>query len=211
MTGLDERIVPPDDPTATGDHRIFYAVIAGMVSLAAVAIPLLIWWQGTGSSASFGDAEVSEANRLGAATVDVEVGETGAVFAAENLAPGDRHIGRLVVNNTGSAPIRLGVSASSSGGLLAEWLRYDAWIARGATCPRTPPAGPAVEAVTVGTDRVAMVGLTDESTVEGLVIEPRRSAAVCLAALLPIEAPNAVQGQRVEVTLILDAEQVVDR
>ncbi|MGB5757867.1 MAG: hypothetical protein WBM50_13205, partial [Acidimicrobiales bacterium] len=97
------------------------------VAAAVIALPLWLWWSASRSSAAFGDSEILDGNRLGAATLDVEVGRRTAAFLAENLAPGDRVSGQLELENVGTLPLRYQVGAVTDGGPLGDWLRFDVW------------------------------------------------------------------------------------
>ena len=105
----------------TEPRRRRVGVIAALLALVlAAGLPAGIWLLGARSSATFSDTEILDANRLGAATLDIEVGTDDAVFDARNLAPGDRVSGHLEVANVGSLPLTLSVSAVSS----AAWTSW---------------------------------------------------------------------------------------
>ena len=59
------------------------------IALLAVALPVgLLTWART-SGADFAESEDVGVNRLGSATLDVEVGPSRAALGARNMAPGD--------------------------------------------------------------------------------------------------------------------------
>ena len=181
-------------------RRRYIAVIAALLALLAAGVPVGLWLVASQSSASFADAEVLESNHLGAATLDIEVGTDEAVFEAENLAPGDDVSGQLELTNAGSLPLLYGVRARTGGGLLASWLRFDLWVSDTICSPENDAPLLASGVALTSTDTtLAAVGEAE------LSLAPGESATVCLGANLPLEAPNDVQGRRLDVELVVDA------
>ena len=190
--------------------RRLVAAVAALCALLAVSVPLVVWWVSDRSSATFADSEVLDANHLGAATLDLEVGNEIAGFTAENLAPGDEVSGQLVLTNAGTLPLRYGATAVSSGGVLADWLRFELW-------PTTGICGPGqtgeriVDDLLLPTTPITLLELSAGAGSRFFqLLPPGESATLCLGASLPLSAPNEVQGRRLEVTLTLVAEHAID-
>ncbi len=220
MTAVDPNL----DPDADRHRRLALAMVVGLVAVVGIAVPAVVALVAGRSSANFADTEVLDANRLGAAVLDLEltvvpvdgteeeaVGPTGgeagdAVFSATNLAPGDSVSGQLELVNVGDLPFRAGLSVVGDGGILARWLRFEAWVGSG-TCRPDQPGPRLATDVAVGT---APVVLADPATGGVAVLEPGRSMVLCLGAHLPLETPNEAQGQHLDVTLIVPVEQVVE-
>lgn len=190
-------------------HRLA-AAVAALLVLLAVSVPLVVWWVSDRSSATFADSEVLDANHLGAATLDLEVGNEIADFTAENLAPGDDVSGQLVLTNAGTLPLRYGGTAVSSGGVLAEWLRFELWPTTGICAPGQ--AGERiVDDLLLPTSPTTLLELSAGAGSRSFqLLLPGESATLCLGASLPLSAPNEVQGRRLEVTLTLVAEHAIN-
>lgn len=190
-----------DDERRRADLR---AVIAALVALLIMGIPAAIWMWASQSSASFSDAEILDNNRLGAATLDIELGSTDAVFDARNLAPGDQVSGHVEVTNVGTLPLVLSFSAVSSAGPLADWLRFSVW---------TVPDSCRADDITAGRASVLAQDFAIDATGTGSLTSadgPMRlstdeTIVLCLGARLPLEAGNDIQGQTLTVNLIVDA------
>ncbi len=206
-------------------RRLLIASTA-LLALLAVAVPLVVFLVSTRSSASFADTEVLDANRLGAASVELEIvpgpspdpsarGDVaGAVLSARNLAPGDSVTGHLELANVGTVPVRYGLVAFGSGGPLAEWLRFEVWPGTG-SCgvdPLVDGAAPRlVEDVRIGFEPVTLVPLGSLGDPAGPnVLEPGEGTVVCVGASLALETPNEAQGQSLDLTLRIPVEQVVE-
>ncbi len=205
-------------------HRVAVILSALLVAVMAVSIPAVVAWFSQRSSAAISDAEVVGTNRLGAATLDIElsgegVGQAGdpspvdgqptAVFSAENLAPGDQVSGRLEIVNSGDLTFRFGVEAISGGGVLGQWLRLGAWPA--SNCDSAPPFDLSTTGSPLGSESNVLLELPDPTVTSGSqVLAPGESSVVCLAAHLPIDTTNEAQGQRLEITLVAVAEQAVE-
>lgn len=208
-------------------RRLLVVVAAGLLAIVAVAVPVIVILVSRTSSASFADAEVLSANRLGAATLDIDVaatpggpGESGgggsgvgarvageALFSATNLAPGDVVSGQLEMTNAGTVPLRYGLLAFSDGGVLEEWLRFEVWAGTG-TCSPNQPGARVIEDVRVGLASVPLVEIARSDGVN--VLEPGESFLWCIGATLSLDTPNEAQGAKLDVTLTVPAEQVVE-
>lgn len=174
-----------------------------LLAVLIVGIPLMIWLASANSSASFSDAEVMNDNRLGASTLDIEVGSAEAVFDARNLAPGDTVSGHLDVANVGTLPLTLSVSATSSDGVLADWLLFSVWTVEGSCLPddlATDRGQPLAVDL-----RISGSGTGSLGSGEPIRLAPGEGLVLCLGAALPLEAGNEVQGQQLGVNLVLDA------
>ena len=185
-------------------HRRRIAVIA-LLLLLAVTTPFWLWWRASRTTAAFADAEVLETNRLGAATLDLEIGPRTVLFDARNLAPGDTVTGHLELVNVGTLPLAFVVSATGDGDPLAEWLRFDVWTTDTICRPDQPGRLLASDLSLTSTSAI----LVGEYTATGLGPESKlgvgESTVVCLGAELLLSAPNSVQGRNSEVDLIVDA------
>ena len=192
-------------PTASEERdRRVVATVVVLVILLIAGIPTAIWIASARSSATFSDTEILENNRLGAATLDIEVGTDAAVFDARNLAPGDRVSGHVEVSNVGSLPLILSISATSSGGVLADWLRFAAWTVPDECRPDDIEAGRAT--VLADDFAISSAGTGNLGDDDGILrLAPDAAVVLCLGASLALDAGNEVQGQSLSVNLILDA------
>ena len=195
---------------AADSPRRLIAVAVLLLVLLTVAIPVWLWWNGSSSSASFADSEVLETNRLGAGTIDIEVSPTSAAFTALNLAPGDMVSGHLLLTNSGSLPLRYWVTATSSGGLLSQWLLFGVWVGRG-QCAPTDTAPRIVDNLQIGANVAQLVGqpARDEAA-PAPTLAPGESELICLGATLPLVAPNSVQSQQMDVEIVVNAEHDIE-
>ncbi len=193
-------------PGAADDERDPRLLVAiALFLLLVMSIPLFLWWQGSRSSAAFADSEVLESNHLGAATLDLEIGDGTATFRAENMAPGDVVSGQLELVNAGSLPLLFAVTGTADGDPLAEWLRFNVWRSD-ATC-RPDALGPLLATdITLTPSPTVLVGdATSPLASARTQLSIGDSSNICLGAVLLLDAPNAVQGRRTEIDLVVDA------
>ncbi len=118
--------------------------------------------------------------------------------------------------NVGTLPLRYQVGAVTDGGPLGDWLRFDVWttteVCRPGAAELLLASGVRLSAaptVLVG----ALPGVaTDRASGsdEELRLAPGGAVIVCLGARLPLEAPNEIQGQRLDVELVIQAEHDLD-
>ena len=227
----DEDVAP--EAARSVERRLMLLVAGALVAVVGLSVPLVVALVSRQSSASFADTEVLEANRLGAASIDLEVrasptspigdptptgdpepagaaDPTGVVFAAGNLAPGDTVSGHLELVNAGDFPLRYGLVGVSDGGLLDDWLRFEVWAGSEACAPGQP--GPRiVDDVRLATVPVTLIDLApDAGPGAANVLQPGQSVLWCVGATLPLETPNEAQGQSLEVTLSVPVQQVVE-
>ncbi len=199
--GDDGRRIRP------GPFAVLLFVAAGVI-----ALPLWLWWSAGRTSAAFGDSEVLDNNRLGAATLDVEVGRRTAAFRAENLAPGDRASGQLELVNAGTLPLRFQIGAFTDGDPLARWLLFDVWTTTDICRPGA--ADPSLASgVTLSATPTVLAGIVTGAAIDPaagpdgqLSLAPGDATIICLGAGLALEAPNDVQGRRLDVELVVEAE-----
>lgn len=185
------------------DQRLVAALIA-LVLLMLAGIPATIWLLSMRSSAAFSDTEILDNNRLGAATLDIEIGSDAAVFDARNLAPGDVVSGHLEVTNVGSLPVTLSLSAASSGGVLADWLRFSAWTVADECRPDDVAQGRAT--VLAADFAISTASTGPLAGAQGpLRLGTGETVVLCLGASLPLDAGNEIQGRTLSVNLTLDA------
>ena len=187
-------------------RRSLIAIVAALLLL-VICAPIWLITRADSSTAAFADAEVLEKNRLGAARLDIEIGDGTATFEASNMAPGDFVSGQLELANVGTLPLLYEISGSSDGDLLAEWLRFELWLTS-TTCAIDDPADRLVEDVTFDPS----VGSIDElgnvvgrTTVARGALDVGQERTVCVGARLLLDAPNDVQGRRTEIDMVIDA------
>ncbi len=185
------------------DRRVLAAAVV-LMALIGAGIPLAVWLSTARSSATFSDSEILDDNRLGAATLDIEVGSDEAVFDARNLAPGDQVSGHLEIANVGTLPLVLTVSAVASDGPLADWLRFSAWTVDESCLPDDVATGRAELLAEDFAITAAGTGPLATSS-EPIRLAPEETLVLCLGARLPLDAGNELQGQTLTVNLILDA------
>ncbi|MFN3255498.1 MAG: hypothetical protein ACE37B_07365 [Ilumatobacter sp.] len=187
-------------------------VVAFLLLTPVVALML----RGERGQASFGDSVSVGQNRIGAATLDIEIGERTVPLRADALAPGDVVAGSIELVNAGTVPFRYSVSVRSDDGSLGEWVTWLFQAPSGATCPTvatwrtTPPA----DAIAVTGDRLGdgvldLVGSSSVGADPGdRVLDVEASETLCLAARVDIDAPNSVQATTTDLRLTANAEQL---
>jgi hypothetical protein len=194
-------------------------IAAALIVVIAVAVPIGLIANAALSGANASDAELIGLNRLGAATLDIEVGAEGgaagstdAALRAENLAPGDRATGKIELRNAGSLPLRYSLRVVTDGDPLAQWLVFDL-LSTSSGCDAGVDAATEVirTGIVLATEDVVLVG--DPST--GFQPGDRRLApdateVICIGATLPIATPNDAQGRALAFDLIVDAEHDLD-
>jgi hypothetical protein len=187
----------------TADPLNRWAWSGFLLVLFAGSLGMLTWTWTTiqSSSANFADTEQFAGNRLGAGTVDIAVGDDTVGFAAVNMAAGDVATGHLEVSNGGTLPLRFVLSASTGGGPLDDVLELVAWTGT-SSCPSIPPDS---------ADRwLPLTAASPESDVSATPasgeLGPGESSLLCMRAVLPLSAPNSIQGQRFDMVLRVDAE-----
>lgn len=194
---------------ATQSHeemlRRLSIIAIALALLLLLATPIWLLTRAQSTTAAFADAEVLEKNRLGAATLDIEVGDGSTTFEASNLAPGDFVSGQLELINAGTLPLIYEVSGASDGDLLADWLRFELWFSS-SICSADDPANRLTENVTfepsLGSNNTSSTG---RDTVARGRLDIGQRSVLCLGARLLLDAPNAVQGRRTEVDIVIDA------
>ncbi|MCC6438812.1 MAG: hypothetical protein IT196_27565 [Acidimicrobiales bacterium] len=203
-------------------------VLLAVCAVAASSGPLVLVWLGSRSGAEFAATKVVGINRLSSATVDIETGPAGvaeatgatAAIIATNFAPGDRKVGAIEVRNAGSVALRWSVQAERNADPLAAALRWELWPAvdradcaaaaggaGAAGAGAVGGAGPAIALAGSG-GRVALLGDAEPGPDPGdqeLPVGGR--AAVCVAATLPIDATDVLQGRAFEQVFVIAAEQ----
>lgn len=178
-------------------HRIVAAVV-GICAFLGASVPLWLAFVAEDSEAAFADSELFGTNSLGAATLDLEIGESQASLGARTLAPGDVITGQVELVNAGTLPIVVSVTASTEGAVLAGWLGFEFW-AGDANCD-----GPATGSIGLLTDEPAQVLGADDGA-GPVAIAPETSGLLCVRASLPLAAPNELQDQRVLLDLTFNA------
>ena len=179
-------------------------VLVLVLALLATVVPVGLWWVAAGSSASFSDAEVLADNRLGAATVDLEVGQSEAVLSATNLAPGDLVTGHLELANRGTLPIVVSVDAklrSTDSEALGPWLLFEVWVQSG-SCGPADTTERLIEGVSLGATLAPLLPLAPEPRPD-LRLAPDETTVLCIGARLPLAAPNSIQGTTADLELVV--------
>ncbi len=192
---------------ALSPRRRLLAMAATVGVVLALAGPVVVLWLATDSTAEITDAEVLGTNRLGAAEIDIAISSPGgittdgAILSARDLAPGDTVSGQLAVSNDGDIPVAYRLSLETEPHPLLAWLSLETWLSE-QTC------GPDHE------DRRSAAELDDgaeasEDEPAG-TLAPGERVNVCIGAVLALESPNEVQGQVLEFTVLVIAEQLVE-
>ena len=204
---------PTPDGSGAGHGRKLTIVAVTVVVLAALIGPIVLLARGDRSSAAFGDSQALGKNHLGAATLDIEVGEQSATLSASLMAPGDTAVGWLDLTNRGDLPLRYAIVADNGDDLLMDWLRWAAWTTDTSCDTEPDPGNRLVDDVTLarGTSAPfvgnALVGLDPGDQ----VLDPGDGERVCIAATLPGIAPDAIQGRTVTQDLRVVAEHHLDQ
>ena len=197
------RPTPVESSEQGHDHRRLIAV--AVLLLIVVSAPLWLWWRASRSTAAFADAEVLDNNRLGAATLDLEIGESTVTFEAVNLAPGDSVSAQLELENAGTLPLRFVISGRSDGDPLADWLRFAVWRTDDICRPDQPGPRVVQDVFLASTPAPLVVDDALPASTSHSALAVGESGVVCLGARLMLEAPNEVQGRRTEIDLVIDA------
>lgn len=182
-------------PTTSDDRRRQTAAVVVVFVLAILSL-VWIWTTLRPTSASFSDRETIEGNRLGAGTLDVEVGEQTIAFSAQNMAAGDTVRGQFEVVNAGSLPLRFDISSFAPASPLREILDIRAWNSSGACAPTPPTSAPIWSVLDPGS--VA-------PTVRQGALPVGASRLICMVATLPLDSGPAAQGQRLDLIIGVDA------
>ncbi len=203
---------------APTSHIGVRAVVA--VALAAIVVfgPIaIVAWSDRGS-ASFGDQETVGRNRIGAATVDLAIGERTVPLRAVGMAPGDLVTGEIEFVNAGTVALRYAVTVTSVADEgLGAWLtwRFRA-VAPDESCPsaaqwRGEFAGAAGGIRSITASPTAVMGDVAAGPDEGdRVLEVGASDRLCAAVAVAIDAPNSVQDASTEVRITGHGEQLTD-
>ena len=177
----------------------------GVLAVFVVAVASLswLWFESTSSTASFGDAEVFDGNRLGAGTVDIATGGGTANFSVQDMVAGDVAAGRLELINQGSLPLRYEITPAGSQNALGRELTIVAWNTP-TDCGDQPPTAGRVWDPTA--EPVASEPALDGDHPASGALRAGERQLVCMAATLPLSAPNTLQGQRYDLELHVVAE-----
>jgi hypothetical protein len=189
---------PPADTHVDRRLAIFLSVV---LCLVAAGIGWLMWSTTARSSANFADTEQLADNRLGAATLDIDVGTTGTPLSAGNLVPGDSASGQVDITNSGTLPLVLTARVNTGFNPLSRAVRFTAWTVASACAVDDLENGRADRVL----DAVAGGATIDLTGSTPLRLAPDEAVILCLRAELPISAGNEAQGQTVFAELVLDA------
>ena len=179
------------------DRRGLQTAAIVVVFVAACAVLVAAWSSLTPSSAAFSDRELVAGNRLGAGELDVAVGGGTTTLSARDLAPGDEADGRIEIVNGGTLALRYELAAFASQDPLREELEVVAWDGAPDGCAAPPSGAPTWRPLL---DPPGLVG----SPASGR-LAPGTSQLVCLRAELPLSAPSAVSGRRLDLVIGIDA------
>lgn len=206
--GLPGRAAEPAERTDPSENRrrMAITVVLALLALVAVAVPGAIAVRATSSGANAAGVSEIGTNRLGAATLDIELGSAETTLTATNMAPGDTVSGRLDLTNAGTLPLLYAISATTDGGALGAWLRFDVW--RADDCTASPGSESLLVAdLLLDAPRVAVLGDPATGRQSGdRSLAPDAGETICLQATLPAGAANETQGASLVFDLIIDAE-----
>lgn len=193
----------PRDDTGDDTHvdRRLAIALSAVLCVIVAAVGGLMWSTTARSSANFADTEEFSDNRLGAATLDIEVGTTGTPLTAGNLVPGESVAGQVDITNVGSLPLVLSARVNTGSNPLSTALRFTSWTVASACAADDLETGRA-DRVLNGVADGAAIDLTGSTP---LRLAPDDVVVLCLRAELPISAGNEAQGQTVLAELVLDA------
>ena len=180
--------------------------IVGTLLLLVICTPIWLVYRASTSTASFADSEVLDKNRLGAAILDIEIGDGAVTFEASNLAPGDIVSGQLELKNAGTLPLLYEISGTSDGDLLATWLRFELWISS-STCDTSDPTDRLAQNIIFNPQAASFdeTSATGRSSIARGSLDVGQQTIVCIGARLLLDAPNDVQGRRSEIDIVVDA------
>lgn len=186
-------------------RRSIMAVV-GALLLLVICAPMWLVYRASTSTAAFADSEVLDKNRLGAAILDIEIGDGAVTFEASNLAPGDIVSGQLELKNAGTLPLLYEISGNSDGDPLADWLRFELWISS-TTCDISDPTDRLAQDVVFDPRATSFddISASESSAIARGSLGVGQRRIVCMGARLVLEAPNDVQGRRSEIDIIVDA------
>ncbi len=192
--------------------RRFLLPLLIVLGSASVLGPVALVFGTARSDAAFGDNETIGVNRLSSATVDVEVGRRSVRLVGENLAPGDRTIGSIEIVNVGTLPLRYALVAEPSTEPLLGWLTWDLWEGAGTSgCGSTTAARRLVAGLVLQPTDGAVLGDVAVGLDRGdRIIEPGAIDTICVAARFGLDAPDSLQGRRLDQTWTVVAEQHTD-
>lgn len=187
-------------------------LVVVLLALLAVAGPVLLLTRSRQSTAAFGDSETVGANHLGAATIDIEVGERSATLSAPNMAPGDTVVGWLDLHNAGDLALRYSIVTDNDADVLLDQLRWDLWTTPTSCAVAPAIAGRLVEQIRLPAgSRVPLLGSPEVGSDPGdRTLEPGDGERLCIAATLPSDAPNTVQGHSISQRMHVVSEQAPD-
>ncbi|MEM7338194.1 MAG: hypothetical protein AAF467_06080 [Actinomycetota bacterium] len=169
-----------------------WAAVAA-VAVAIGVVPIVFVRSAERSDASFGAAEELGRNELRAAVLDAEVGSATQPFDVSGIAPGTAAVALLEVVNGGTFPLTWTVSSDRSASALAAALEVSFTDASVCAGPALRPA-PAAPIEPLGPQE----------------LEVGESTTVCVIVRLPLSAPDELQGETGDLTLIVDATQRVE-
>jgi len=186
-----------------------------LFALAGIGAPALLIVGAQRGDAALADTEGLGLMRLSSATVDIVAGERGTSITATNLAPGDRVVGSIEVRNAGTMALHWSLVTEGNPDPLATWLRWDLWLAASPSACTASPNGPARFDQWLGYD-LDLSGAGQLIALSGdplpgadptdRVLRTGASEAVCLAVVLPLEAPDSVQRRATRQPFTLVAE-----
>lgn len=172
--------------------------LLAILLLIAIATPVAVWTSARPSQSAFIDVEGLGENRLGSGRLDLVVGNTSTTLSAENVAPGDRLDGTLVLDNAGDLPLRYTIRATVRGAELAPWVRW--WLTEPASSICQPGTEITVPTVIANGTSIDLIDPGERSVLAG------SRDVLCLIAEVRLEAPNSVQGRSVDIDLSIFAE-----
>lgn len=199
-------------PDAATERRRLLAVVGVLVALLAIGLPLALFVVADGTDARVADRADIGTNRLGAATLDLEVGDVETTLGATDLAPGDVVVGQVQLINAGSLPLHYSGRMLTDDGTLARFLQFDVWVTTSG-CELEPVDAAAQLAMNLqlATDDALLFGDPASGRQEGdRRLAPGATELLCVRARLPLTAGNAAQNTQLDVRLVFDAEHDIE-
>lgn len=192
----------------------------GLVLVSVMAIGLAASLSGVVGFAFFSDVATNTTNTFSTGTLDISTSPSTAFISFSRMAPGDRVVEDLMVQNNGSLDLRYAVTSTASnddGKGLRQQLELTIWdeaaeADAGQTCQSSAPAavlyGPGDLA---GASETALVGDASQGEQPGdRTLAAGASEVLCFLVELPLTTSNAYQNATTSATFRFYAEQTAN-
>lgn len=196
--------------------------VVGAIVVLAIAVSALVVGV---TGAIFTDTAAVDDNTFTTGTVDISVSPASTALSATSMAPGDRANGSITVSNAGSLGMRYAVQGSAtnpdSKGLGGA-LRVRIALQGGGACNfpyynsdgTTASIGddtPLYEGLGLGVSPSNLVGDVAQGSQTGdRALTAASSEVLCVSAVLPLSAANALQAATTTVTFDFASEQTAN-